>query len=150
MKQSLFNKAPQDRCCGTSLQGTVDISYAELVRIFGPPHSDGDGEKVDAEWVLLLRSGRIATIYNYKTGKNYNGNEGQATEDITDWHIGGTTKAVVGEVLAIIEHSSVTTNADLLAVVKEVVGELKDGPWVRIAIDKLEQAIARAEGRPHA
>ncbi len=98
-----FTKAAHDRSYGTSLQGYLDIAYADLVKVFGPPHIDGDGEKVDAEWVLTLASGNVATIYNYKNGKNYLGDEGQATEDITDWHIGGTTKHVVEEVNAIIE-----------------------------------------------
>jgi hypothetical protein len=80
---------------GTSLQGDTENTYAELVAKLGEPNTEGDGYKTDAEWVVLTTQG-IATIYNYKTGKNYNGDEGQATKDITDWHIGGHDKFVVG------------------------------------------------------
>lgn len=74
---------------GTSLQGHVTVAYADLVTKFGPPTSNGDGYKVDAEWCLKFEDGTVATIYNYKDGKNYLGAEGDAVEAITDWHIGG-------------------------------------------------------------
>ena len=82
-------KADPSLLNGTSLQAHVNTTYSTLVRTFGKPHSDGDACKVDAEWVLLFADGTVATIYNYKDGKNYNGDEGLAVEDITDWHIGG-------------------------------------------------------------
>lgn len=73
---------------GTSLQGEVDISYNDLIKLFGQPH-EGDGYKVDAEWIIETPFG-VATIYNYKTGKNYLGpDEGADVKDIRDWHIGG-------------------------------------------------------------
>ena len=80
---------------GGSLQGYVDASYATLVEVFGEPHSDGDGYKVDAEWDLMFENGTHARIYNYKDGTNYNGSDGNAVEDITDWHVGGTTEDAV-------------------------------------------------------
>ena len=33
---------------GTSLKGYISADYSTLVEVFGPPHSDGDGYKVDA------------------------------------------------------------------------------------------------------
>lgn len=83
------------------LVGYVDISYADLVDKLGEPTSDGDGYKTDAEWRLDLPSGP-ASIYNYKDGKNYDPEDGLATEDITDWHIGGDTPDVVPEVEAVL------------------------------------------------
>jgi hypothetical protein len=74
---------------GTSLIGCVNVSYSTLVDMFGPPHSDGDGHKVDAEWDLQHVDGTVITIYNYKDGKNYCGSNGDAVEDITYWHVGG-------------------------------------------------------------
>jgi hypothetical protein len=78
---------------GTSLQGYINTSYDKLVEAFGQP-IDGDGYKVDAEWKVLTPEG-IATIYNYKDGKNYLGKEGTKTEKIAEWHIGGHNKGVV-------------------------------------------------------
>ena len=75
---------------GTSLQGEMDISYDEIVAKLGEPTSNGDGYKVDAEWSLKFEDGTIATIYNYKTGPNYDFNEGCEVADIRDWHIGGS------------------------------------------------------------
>src|ERR1700722_12206498 len=80
---------------GTCLQGEIECSYADLVAVFGPPNTEaGDQDKVDAEWILTFTlfggvAKEIATIYNYKTGKNYLGEDGMPTEEIEDWHIGG-------------------------------------------------------------
>jgi hypothetical protein len=90
-----FKKADHDKIIGTSLMGSMDISYAELVEVLGPPHSNWDGEKVDAEWLIEFEDGSVASIYNYKTGKNYGNVDGLETEDIRDWHIGGKHKSVV-------------------------------------------------------
>ena len=73
---------------GTSLQGEIDASYQELCDLFGAP-TGGDGYKTDAEWEVKFSDGTIATIYNWKNGKNYEGENGQAVEQIRDWHIGG-------------------------------------------------------------
>jgi len=61
-------------------------TYSEIVELFGEPF-EGDGYKVDAEWNVIVNNKRC-TIYNYKTGINYNGIEGTPTELIKDWHIG--------------------------------------------------------------
>ena len=72
---------------GTSLLTEMDVSYQKLVALFGKPDCF-DNYKTDAEWIVEF-DGHLLTIYNYKDGKNYNGTKGLATEDITDWHIGG-------------------------------------------------------------
>lgn len=80
---------------GTCLQGYIDADFFDLVNLFGEP-LEGDGYKVDAEWIIEFDNGEIATIYNYKDGYNYNGPEtGTPTELITDWHIGGKSKKAV-------------------------------------------------------
>lgn len=86
---------------GTHLQGYIWIDYAELVSVFGEP-TPGDGHKVDAEWLLQLDDGRLATIYNYKSGHNYLGPDGLDTEMIRDWHIGGNEETVVQTISSII------------------------------------------------
>ena len=93
MREPLFAPAPHDDVSGTCLQGMIDISYAELLSVFGAPHTNGDGYKVDAEWVLQFNTPDgpvIATIYDYKDGKNYLGRrKGLPVSKIRDWHIGG-------------------------------------------------------------
>jgi hypothetical protein len=77
----------------TCLQGVIYADYSVLVKLFGKPQPGGD--KSDAEWVIqsnkLDFNGRplVATIYNWKNGKNYLGDEGEATENITRWNVGG-------------------------------------------------------------
>lgn len=75
--------------CGGHLIGYIDVTYARLVKEFGHPNSDGDGYKTDAEWNMRFSDGTIATIYNWKDGKNYLGRNGMKVENITDWHVGG-------------------------------------------------------------
>ena len=74
---------------GTSLQGYINASYDELIEAFGEPTGDGDGFKVDVEWVLRFDGETIATIYNWKNGQNHEGDAGMDVEDMTSWHVGG-------------------------------------------------------------
>lgn len=74
--------------CGTSLVGYITCDYSTLKKVFGKPH-ESDGYKVDAEWDIEFADGVVASIYNYKSGKNYNGRSGTAKTKITNWHIGG-------------------------------------------------------------
>jgi len=87
---------------GTSYQAEIDIAYSELVIIFGQPNRDNDGYKVDAEWGGEI-DGEFFTIYNYKTGKNYLGEEGKEVENIREWHIGGYNKKTGKKVIEYIE-----------------------------------------------
>jgi hypothetical protein len=73
---------------GTSYQGVVDTHYWLLKEAFGEP-TDGDGDKVQAEWILHTPFG-VATIYDWKSSKQVG--------DITEWHIGGHNNAVVDAV----------------------------------------------------
>lgn len=82
---------------GSHLQGYIDVSYDELASLFGQPH-DSDGDKSDAQWDLQFADGTVATIYNYKDGKNYCGSSGTPKQDITRWHIGGFTKQAADNV----------------------------------------------------
>ena len=82
----------------TWLQGHVYTTYARLVEVLGEPVNDGDGYKTDAQWSLVFPDGVIATVYNWKNGRNYLGAEGDAVEDITEWNVGGTHQEVVDRV----------------------------------------------------
>lgn len=86
---------------GSALNGALDLSYYDLVEALGEPES-GDGYKVDAEWRIRWSDGMIATVYNYKSGHNYYGDEGTNTDRIRDWHVGGTARYGTPESLALV------------------------------------------------
>lgn len=75
--------------------GAFEMPYRDVVKKFGQPNSTGDSYKVDAEWVFATPAG-ILTIYNYKTGPNYDENV-KSIDDVNDWHIGGFDKSVLHE-----------------------------------------------------
>ena len=97
----------------TCLQGEVNVTYSDLVKIFGKPHSQGDSYKSDAEWCFAFNHPNskcedgfvVATIYNYKDGKNYLGQNGIDVEDITNWHVGGHNKLALKLIKAIISNN---------------------------------------------
>lgn len=94
MIKFITHNDPSFNWVGGSLQGRINITYAELKKVLGLPH-EGDDYKVDAEWSINFNNGINATIYNYKDGKNYNGKSGLPKTKITDWHIGGESEEAV-------------------------------------------------------
>ena len=90
---------------GTGLVGRIDAAYQEIVDVFGEPQQFEAG-KCDVQWNFLWPDGMVATIYNYKDGKNYLGDEGTATALIRDWHVGGKTKEAADRVNAIFKPAS--------------------------------------------
>lgn len=71
---------------GTSLQGYITITLADLVDVLGEVHYS-DGDKTTAEWAFKTLDGTVLTIYDYK-------------EDVTPthayaWHIGGAEQNVL-------------------------------------------------------
>ena len=83
---------------GGCLQGMfVGVTYAELCNIFGPPNSNGDGYKIDVEWLFtasavihgLYHLELNVSIYNWKNGPNYNPEKDFKVEYIEEWHVGG-------------------------------------------------------------
>ena len=90
----------------TSLQGYINCTYDTLVAILGAPLEDGfDNMKSDAEWHIEFDDGAVATIYNYKNGKNYLGEHGYHVCDIPQWHIGGRSADVVSRVVSLIPNA---------------------------------------------
>ena len=59
---------------GTCHQDYVSVSYQTIVAKYGPP-TTSDGYKVDAEWIIQWEDGQVGTIYNWKSGKNYLGDD---------------------------------------------------------------------------
>lgn len=81
---------------GTNLSGYLNASYGTLVELLGEPNAPVDGYKTDAEWHVKVKAEgeapEYATIYNYKDGKNYLGDNGLNVEHIKDWHVGSKSK----------------------------------------------------------
>jgi len=102
MKFKTHNNSKNINTGGTSLVGNIFVSYKELVKAFGEP-TTADEYKSDAEWELEFADGEVATIYNYKDGKNYLGQDGMKTEKITDWHIGGKSIVVLKRISEILK-----------------------------------------------
>ena len=87
---------------GTGNMGDIKTDYKKLVDTFGEFHGN-DGYKIDAEWGFEFPDGTFASIYNYKTGKNYLGDEGLELEKITDWHIGGQNKNAIPHIESLLK-----------------------------------------------
>ncbi|MBC8427839.1 MAG: hypothetical protein H8D94_00045 [Candidatus Pelagibacter sp.] len=74
---------------GTHLQGYINTDYNRLVELFGKPSEFIDGYKTDVEWAIKFEDGTISTIYNWKNGKNYLGNDGLNVSDMDEFNVGG-------------------------------------------------------------
>ena len=80
---------------GTSLQGYCTLHFKTLVKIFGEPNGGGS-DKSDVSWVIVLQDERsdderihVVTIYDWKIGYNYCGEEeGIDVEDNSQWNVG--------------------------------------------------------------
>ena len=92
---------PDEMTFGTSLQGYITAPYAELVELFGKPHDFFDDFKCDAEWYVEFDDGTVATIYNWKNGRNYCGPDAPPVEAITSWNIGGMTPEAADKILEV-------------------------------------------------
>ena len=85
---------------GTFLQGYIKATYEQLLKAFGEPHDpDGDTYKTDVEWAFEFADGTVATLYNWKNGKNYLGAEGLELNDIYEWNVGGNSDKAVAKLL---------------------------------------------------
>jgi len=91
MIRTKFKNNPYASVSGTCLQGYIREDFHNLVKIFGDP-TDGDGYKQDAEFIIEYKDGdktKVATIYNYKNGRNYNGDSAPKRQNIFEWNVGG-------------------------------------------------------------
>ena len=99
---------------GTCLQGYVNCTYDDLLNTFGKPTIEGGMEtKIEVEWELtfihenyLAYEGNkeVATIYNWKNGIRYCGEEeGLEVKNIKQWNIGGHSQDAVQCVMKALE-----------------------------------------------
>lgn len=85
---------------GTSLQGYINCSYDELVKAFGEPLIHRLGYRDNAEWhISIPHDNLVATIYNAAVFIG----DSMDVSDIAEWHIGGISRHVVGDIKEIIE-----------------------------------------------
>ena len=106
---------------GTYLQGHIDTTYENIVSVLGKQHHNGDDYKTDAEWNIKFEDGTIATLYNWKNGKNYCRDEGLDIEDITEWNIGGHSPRARDLLFSLLNKSDHT----LLESLEDVVGQFQ-------------------------
>lgn len=92
MDYATHNEQTELSINGTCLQGYVVTDYVTLLELFGRP-MPGDGWKTDAEWIVKFNDGTLATLYNWKNGHAYNGDdECFDLRYIKEWNIGGTSR----------------------------------------------------------
>lgn len=81
VQRNIVRRVSSDRNEGTSLQGYVIASYAELCQMFGQPES-GAESKTRAQWTLQFAGdNRIATIYDWKRA--------EPLAQLQTWNVGG-------------------------------------------------------------
>lgn len=77
---------------GTCLQGSMEASYNDLVRMFGEPAYEGIGDKITTEFVIDYqvsdddgeRKYGTFTLYDWHYARNLNDDYA-----VTQWNIGG-------------------------------------------------------------
>lgn len=82
---------------GTSLQGYISITLAELIAVLGAPHLT-DMDKTTVEWAFQYGDA-VYTFYDYKT-------YGTPIRQY-DWHIGGLDSSVLHLVRALFPNHNV-------------------------------------------
>jgi hypothetical protein len=90
---------------GTSHQGEISESFETLLKLFGTPMSAVDN-KSDVEWSIMFNDGVVSTIYNWKNGPAFCGNDGINPVNITEWNIGGKTISAVYDIEEIIKNNA--------------------------------------------
>ena len=94
MNHKTLLASDSDVVTGTFLVGTTgEVTREQIEKTFGgPTFIDNDPyEKVTVEWVIQFTNGIVATIYDWK---RYDLGTPLQNEPY-NWHIGGTSKAVV-------------------------------------------------------
>ena len=86
---------------GTSLQGTITTTKAQLLATFGEPNwtSNDENEKVTIEWGMAFEDVTLATVYDWKRYE-------EGTPDIDEvyaYHIGGLSPLAVTRITEALE-----------------------------------------------
>jgi hypothetical protein len=83
---------------GGGYMAAFEANYDDIVSVFGEP-TGGDGFKTEAEWNFLMPRNQAVRIYNYKSSRSY-GAKYPDVKEVTRWHIGGKSRALVDKVIA--------------------------------------------------
>ncbi|MCK9428671.1 MAG: hypothetical protein M0R17_01500 [Candidatus Omnitrophica bacterium] len=100
----------EDNSEGTHLIGKINTTYDVLLKVFGKPTSVPEDEQT-AIWIINIEDPEdeyntiVATVYDWKIGKGYFGEDGLDLEDITEWNVGGKTHRAVELIEKIIEEN---------------------------------------------
>lgn len=80
---------------GGGREMTLHASYEELVEKLGVPEDvSRKTYKVDVQWDVEDNHGRELSVWNYKNGPNYWGEDGTPVGEITSWSAGGSEELV--------------------------------------------------------
>ena len=78
---------------GTSLQGSIQASFADLKEMFGEPAFEGIGDKITTEFVIDYQVGDDEdrkygnfTLYDWHFARNLNNDY-----EVTTWNVGGNS-----------------------------------------------------------
>jgi hypothetical protein len=70
-----------------SMQGHIQATLCELVRVFGKPRADLSTPSTFYYWQIKFEDDSIATIYDWREEKQ------PAPTEVISWHIGGFNSA---------------------------------------------------------
>lgn len=91
----------------THLVGLMsDVTFAELTDVLGKSHNTDD-YKSDWEWDIYFDDGRRATVYNYKDGPHYTGDDSIGPDDVAEWHIGGADTDILERLRALFPNATI-------------------------------------------
>jgi hypothetical protein len=95
-RRQKMNATKTNAIDGTSLQGEISTTKAQLIATFGAPNweSNDESEKLTIEWAMVFEDGTLATIYDWKRYE-------EGTPDLNEvyaYHIGGMSPLAVERV----------------------------------------------------
>jgi hypothetical protein len=82
-----------NRLAGGARVGTLTCSYADLVKVFGPP-GNCDGDKTSTEWCIKdAKTGQLIAVYDYQEVDASDTDEVDEfrARDQYDWHLSCAT-----------------------------------------------------------
>ena len=144
----IYTKAKTDDSNGTSLMGYVKCSYQHLVKRLGQPHLnckvDSLDSKIDVEWIFKFKDGTVSTLYNYKTGPNYLGSDGEQVEQMTIWHVGGFNDK---SVIKIAKALKVDWSKNRHTLYTDALSSLKPIKWEELEDDHVFVSVVKKENQ---